>query len=93
MSVNKTAGQAPGTGYILLATTWLCWGFSYPVTAILLEGMDVWSSRFLIISASAVVLLILGRLQGARLSVPRGHWPLQQGSRGRGPPARSGRPR
>jgi drug/metabolite transporter (DMT)-like permease len=75
VSVNKTAGQAPGTGYILLATTWLCWGFSYPVTAILLEGMDVWSSRFLIISASAVVLLILGRLQGARLSVPRGHWP------------------
>jgi drug/metabolite transporter (DMT)-like permease len=75
VSKNNTAGQAPRSGYILLATTWLCWGFSYPATAILLESMDVWSSRFLIITASAVFLLILGRLQGARLSVPRGHWP------------------
>ena len=67
--------MSPRLGYFLLVTTWLCWGFSYPATAIMLQGLDVWSGRFLIIAASALVLLALGRLQGATLSVPRSHWP------------------
>ena len=72
---TETAGVSPRLGYILLVTTWLCWGFSYPATAFVLETMDVWSSRLLVMAAAAIVLLVLGRLQGASLSVPRGHWP------------------
>jgi len=72
---KETANVTPGLGYILLVTTWLCWGFSYPATAFVLETMDVWSSRLLVMTAAAVVLLVLGRLQGASLSVPRSHWP------------------
>ncbi len=72
---KETASVPPQLGYPLLVTTWLCWGFSYPATAIMLRELDVWSSRFLIITASAIILLSVGRLQGASLSVPRGHWP------------------
>lgn len=71
---KETANVSPGLGIILLVTTWLCWGFSYPVTAFVLETMDVWSSRLLVMVAAAIVLLALGWLQGASLSVPRSHW-------------------
>ncbi|MDA1098828.1 MAG: DMT family transporter [Proteobacteria bacterium] len=72
---TETANVSPRLGYILLVTTWLCWGFSYPATAFVLETMDVWSSRLLVMTAAAIVLLLLGRMQGAPLSVPRSHWP------------------
>jgi drug/metabolite transporter (DMT)-like permease len=57
-----------------MVTTWLCWGFSYPATAFVLTSMDVWSSRVVVMSAAAAVLLALGRAQGASLAVPRSHW-------------------
>jgi drug/metabolite transporter (DMT)-like permease len=75
MQSNEPAERPPQLSYFLLVTTCLCWGFSYPATAIMLRGIDIWSSRFLIIAVSAVILLGLGRLQGATLSVPRAHWP------------------
>ncbi len=76
---NNQTGQgkgsvSPQTGYFLLVTTWLCWGFSYPATAFALTSVDVWSSRLIVMAAGAVVLLALGRLQGASLAVPRSHW-------------------
>ena len=73
MTDNSTAPRRE-FGYILMMTTWLAWGFSYPMTAILLRDMDVWSSRFLVIAASAAILLTLGRLQGAKLTVHRSYW-------------------
>ena len=75
MAGRETASVSPQLGYFLLVTTWLCWGISYPVTAFVLRTIDVWSTRLLIMSASAFVLLLVGRLQGATLVVPRGHWP------------------
>ena len=71
---DNTAVPHREFGYILMMTTWLCWGFSYPMTAILLRDLDVWSSRFLVIAASAAILLTLGRLQGAKLTVHRSYW-------------------
>ncbi len=75
MADKEYLSVSPQLGYLLLVTTWLCWGFSYPVTAFVLASLDVWSSRLLIMAGAAAVLLLLGRLQGASLSVPRGHWP------------------
>ena len=67
--------MSPELGYLLLVTTWLCWGISYPVTSFVLVTMDVWSARLLIMFGGGVALLALGRLQGASLSVPRSHRP------------------
>ena len=72
---TDTESVSPQLGYILLVTTWLCWGFSYPATSFVLETMDIWSSRLLVMAAAAIVLLALGWSQGAALSVPRSHWP------------------
>jgi len=71
---KSNAPVSPQVGYTLLVTTWLCWGFSYPATAFVLESMDVWSSRVVVMTAAAAVLLVLGRMQGASLAVPRSHW-------------------
>ena len=71
---DNTAAPRREFGYILMMTTWLAWGFSYPMTAILLRDLDVWSSRFLVIAASAAILLTVGRLQGAKLTVHRSYW-------------------
>ena len=71
---DNSAAPRREFGYILMMTTWLAWGFSYPMTAILLREMDVWSSRFFVIAASAAILLTLGRLQGAKLTVHRSYW-------------------
>ena len=73
-TAHGTASVSPQAGYILLVTTWLCWGFSYPATAFVLRSVDVWSSRLIVATTGAVVLLALGRLQGASLAVPRSHW-------------------
>ena len=71
---DNTTPSVRELGYILMITVWLCWGFSYPATAILLRDLDVWSSRFVVIAASAIILLALGRLQGAKLTVHRRFW-------------------
>jgi len=72
---RENVSVSPQLGYFLLVVTWLSWGFSYPVTAFVLTSLDVWSSRLVVMSGAAVALLLLGRLQGASLAVPRSHWP------------------
>jgi len=57
-----------------LATCWLAWGLSYPVTGIALESLDVWSSRALVMLAGGLVMLGLAAVQGLNLRVPRGEW-------------------
>ena len=73
MSKSSTP-VSPQVGYVLLVTTWLCWGFSYPATAFMLNSMHLWSSRVLVMIAAAILLLALGRMQGSSLVIPRGHW-------------------
>lgn len=60
--------------YGLMALTWLCWGFSYPATAFALRSFDVWTSRALVMTAGAVVMLAVARLQGQSLRLPREEW-------------------
>src|SRR3546814_12429274 len=59
---------------MLLAIVWLCWGLSYPATAILLESVDVWTSRVLVMPVSGISLLIVAAAQGGRLAIPRPYW-------------------
>lgn len=61
-------------GYILLAIVWLCWGLSYPATAILLQSVDIWTSRVLVMPVSGIALLLVAAAQGGKLTIPRPYW-------------------
>lgn len=63
-----------GTGLLLIAVTWLSWGFSYPLNAIALRELDVWTLRVLVMLMGGTVLLGCARWRGASLAVPRDHW-------------------
>ena len=62
-------------GYMLMTTTWFCWGFSYPAIKIALETIDVWTSRVLVMVAGGILMLTLATAQGCSLRVPRKHCP------------------
>jgi drug/metabolite transporter (DMT)-like permease len=61
-------------GFLLLVTTWFCWGFSYPATKIALGSIDVWTSRVVVMLSAGVLMLALAAAQGRSLRVPREHW-------------------
>lgn len=61
-------------GYSLLVMTWFCWGFSYPATKIALETVDVWTSRSFVMLTAGLIMLLLGKVQGYSLGVPREQW-------------------
>ena len=58
-------------GIALMVTCWFAWGFSYPAIKIVLETLDIWSSRALIMLAGGFILLALAAVQGRSLRVPR----------------------
>ncbi len=62
------------SGFIFLVTVWFCWGFSYPATKLMLESIDVWTSRMLIMGLAGIFLLTLACLFRNTLRVPREHW-------------------
>lgn len=66
--------MSPRLGVILLVTTWFCWGFSYPATGIMLDTVDVWAGRSIVMAVSGVMLLALAYVQGHEIAVPRAHW-------------------
>ena len=65
--------MSPRLGVILLVTTWFCWGFSYPATGIMLDTVDVWAGRSIVMAVSGVMLLALAYVQGHEIAVPRAH--------------------
>ncbi len=61
-------------GYFLLVTVWFCWGFSYPSTKLMLQSIDVWTGRSIIMAAAGALLLVLAAVMGQSLRIPRTHW-------------------
>jgi drug/metabolite transporter (DMT)-like permease len=61
-------------GFIFLVIVWFCWGFSYPATKLMLQSMDVWTGRALIMGSAGILLLILAPAMGQSIRVPRVHW-------------------
>lgn len=61
-------------GFLFLVTVWFCWGFSYPATKLMLQSIDVWTGRALIMGAAGLLMLALARVMGQSLSVPRENW-------------------
>ena len=61
-------------GFIFLVIVWFCWGFSYPATKLMLQSMDVWTGRALIMGSAGLLLLMLAPAMGQSILVPRAHW-------------------
>ncbi|MDA1308456.1 MAG: DMT family transporter [Proteobacteria bacterium] len=61
-------------GFLLLVVVWFCWGFSYPSTKLMLQSMDVWTGRALIMGGAGILLLMLAAVMGQSLRVARAHW-------------------
>ena len=61
-------------GFIFLVIVWFCWGFSYPATKITLQGIDVWTSRLLIMGLGGALLLLLASITRKTVRVPRKDW-------------------
>ena len=62
------------SGVIFLVVLWFCWGFSYPATKIILEEIDVWTSRTLIMGSAGFLLLILAYISKQNLKVKKEYW-------------------
>ncbi|MCC7273803.1 MAG: DMT family transporter [Alphaproteobacteria bacterium] len=68
------AGRSTLAAFGLLAVVWLSWGLSYPIMRIVLDEIDPWSSRCLVMVVGACVLLLVARMGGHSLRLPRDHW-------------------
>ena len=61
-------------GLLLLVVCWFAWGFSYPLTRVALQSLDPWTSRAFVMLAAGPLLLLVARMQGHSLAVPREQW-------------------
>lgn len=60
------------SGYLLLVVVWCSWGLSYPLTAIALRYLDVWTLRCAVTGIAAVILLGNAAARGEPIGIPRG---------------------
>lgn len=61
--------------FVLLAIVWLCWGVSYPLTAIALRGFDIVTCRVLVQGLGAATLLVQAIACHRPLAIARRAWP------------------
>ncbi len=61
--------------FVQLAVVWLCWGLSYPLTAIALRGFDIVTCRVLVQVLGAGTLLLQAMLCRRPLGIARQAWP------------------
>lgn len=69
-----TQPLSSGVGFLLLITVWFCWGFSYPSTKLMLESIDVWTGRTIIMGVAGMMLLGLAALLGRSIRIPPNQW-------------------
>lgn len=61
--------------FVLLVIVWVCWGLSYPATAVALSGFDVITCRVLVQAIGAGALLAQAILCRRPLRIARAAWP------------------
>jgi drug/metabolite transporter (DMT)-like permease len=62
------------SGFVLLALVTLGWGFAWPVIKIVLAEVPPLTFRGVCLLASGVGILLIARIAGQSLRVPRRHW-------------------
>ncbi|MGE3773094.1 MAG: DMT family transporter [Gammaproteobacteria bacterium] len=70
----------PLRALLMLAVISLVWGTVWPLLPIVLREVSVWTFRALTMLSSAVLLLVLARVRGLSIRIPRAHWPALVGS-------------
>ena len=69
-SVTRPIGRAMA----LLAVLMLLWGTNWPLFHIVLQELPLWTFRAITTGFAAILLVIIVKLRGESLSVPRGVW-------------------
>lgn len=66
------------TGLVLLLG--VLWGSSWPLFNVVLRELSVWTFRGLAVAGAGLLLLLVARLRGIPLTVPRASWPALLGA-------------
>lgn len=70
----------PLRALVMLAVISLVWGTVWPMIPVVLREISVWTFRALTMMSAAVLLLVLARLRGQSIRIPRVHWLALVGS-------------
>lgn len=65
----------PPRALLLLAVLTLVWGTNWPLFPYAIREVSVWTFRAAAVTIAGIALLIVARLRGLPLTVPRRHWP------------------
>ena len=69
-----TARSIPPRALILLAILTLVWGTNWPLFPIAVREVSVWTFRAVALSVAGITLLVVARLRGQSLAIPRDQW-------------------
>ncbi len=78
MARNSPAPGArvvPPRAIFLLIVLTLVWGTNWPLFPLAMREISVWTFRAVSMVGSGLVLLLIARLMGLPIAVPRRHWP------------------
>jgi drug/metabolite transporter (DMT)-like permease len=65
----------PRRAVVLLAILTIVWGTNWPLLALAVREVSVWTFRAIAVIVAGAALLAIARARGQSLSVPRKHWP------------------
>jgi drug/metabolite transporter (DMT)-like permease len=65
----------PPRALALLVVLTLVWGTNWPLFALAVSEVSVWTFRAVSVTIAGLMLLSVARLRGQSLSIPRRHWP------------------
>lgn len=65
----------PRRAIVLLAVLTLVWGTNWPLFPLAVQEVSVWTFRALTLPVAGLILLVVARLRGHALVIPRRHWP------------------
>lgn len=67
--------HVPRRALVLLVVLTLVWGTNWPILALAVREMSVWTFRSISLPVAGLLLLAVARLRGHALAIPRTHWP------------------
>ncbi|MEZ5653380.1 MAG: DMT family transporter [Burkholderiaceae bacterium] len=71
--MNDTAVPPRAIALVVLLT--LVWGTNWPLFPLAMREISVWTFRAVSVTGAGLALLVIARLRGQSLKVPRAHWP------------------
>lgn len=74
-ALTPTGSQRP-LGIALLIGLTLAWGLNWPFMKIALSEIPVWQFRAVSTGLAAAALLLVARVSGQAMAIPRRHWPI-----------------